>query len=78
MEISENGATMSSDWWCKNFKAQGKGAKFNLPNDKNLRQKWLHFIDRDGLKSTSDIYVREFHFEERFLIRKKDSISTEV
>ena len=52
-----------------NFEGHGKGAVFGLPKDRDLKCRWIRFLNRQDFGSSSYVFICERHFEDKYLNR---------
>ena len=54
----------------QNYTGHKKGHVFGLPNDEDLRKRWIRFINREDITESSNLdyaFVCEDHFDKNFI-----------
>lgn len=52
-----------------NQRKHNTGSVFPLPKEESVKKQWINFINRADINSLKNVYVCEFHFEEKYLKR---------
>ena len=60
---------------CKsNYQGHASAAVFKIPEDTELKQRWIKFLDRKDIHELKNVFVCEKHFAEKYLRRNNNRV----